>query len=144
MTPYEMIFRPFLVKIKDPLYATLPIDVSERDMVDLLKYAISEFYYCKIDLSDRDDDLRQFNADLRDEEIQILASIMAIGWFERFLFDSDLLSPPALTTKDFNENSSGTHVRSLDNAISRRKKELESRKRHYSRKDGWARLGGGA
>ncbi len=135
MTPYEMIFRPFLVKIKDPLYATLPIDVSERDMVDLLKYAISEFYYCKIDLSDRDDDLRQ---------MQILASIMAIGWFERFLFDSDLLSPPALTTKDFNENSSGTHVRSLDNAISRRKKELESRKRHYSRKDGWARLGGGA
>lgn len=143
MTPYDLVFRSFLAKVRDPLYATLEVEVSLRDMTDLLGHAIGQFFYCKVDLSDRDDDLRVFHQELGDQEIQILASIMAVSWLERFLFDSDLLIAPALTTKDFNENSSGTHIRSLDNALDKRKRELESRKRHYSRQDGWSELGGG-
>ena len=142
MTPYEKIFRPFLARISDPVYYEIPVEVAEAEMINLLDAAIANFSYSKIAL-DKDDNIQEFDNELTNSEIQILADLMAIEWYKRFLFDSDLLTGPALTTKDFNENSGGTHIRSLNSSFTNLTKQLENKKRHYSRKNGWSRLGGG-
>lgn len=143
MTPYEKVFRPFLGKISDPIYYEIPVEVAESEMGNLLDAAISNFEYSKIDLS-KNDDIQEFDNELSIYEVQILSDLMAIEWYKRFLFDADLLTGPALTTKDFNENSSGTHIRSLNSSLINLTKQLENKKRKYSRKDGWSRLGGGS
>ena len=63
MTSYESIYMRFLSKIEDPTLAMLP----EEDLANMLHgwmcSAIAKHRKCTHDLSDRDDELNQFNAD---------------------------------------------------------------------------------
>ena len=143
MTPYSEIFNPFLKKVKDHMYAELPVTISEGELLQLLNEAVADFLFSKIDLLDKDDLNQTFNNSLGLYEIQMLASIMAVFWFERALFDADLLSPPALITKDFNENSGGNHIKAINSSLIALRKDLERRKKLYSRQGKWSQLGGG-
>ena len=42
--------------------------------------AIADFYNCKVDLDDRDDEIRCFNVDLSNWEIDVLAKFMVAAW----------------------------------------------------------------
>lgn len=81
-TPYETVYNRALAKLTDYDLAYLP----EEDMEDMLHSwlvsAISKFRKCASDLSDRDDDLKQFNVDLEDEEIEILSLLIVSEWLE--------------------------------------------------------------
>lgn len=82
MTSYQEIFERFSQKITD--YKLL--ELSDNDIHDMLKQwmtsAISKFRRCHTDLSDRDDELEEFNTDLLDIEKEILAELMVGEWLE--------------------------------------------------------------
>lgn len=80
MTRYEVLYNTALSKITDPQLAMLPEEDLENMLYGWMKSAISKHRKCKSDLSDRDDELKQFNVDLTDIEIEILGILMAREW----------------------------------------------------------------
>ena len=112
-TAYEPIYNRALAKIQDFELANL----SDRDIEEMLHgwlmSAIAKFRQCKNDLKDRDEELRQFNVDLEDEEIEILAIMMV----------REHLSPQLHSTllgKEQNYYSQAAHVKELmdmDNSL---------------------------
>lgn len=82
MTSYDEIYERFSQKITDFKILELS-DTDVRNMMHgWLMTAIAKFRRCMTDLSDRDDDLEEFNNDLLDIEIEILAQLMVCAWIE--------------------------------------------------------------
>lgn len=80
MTSYEAIYNTALSKITDPQLAMLPEEDLEGMLYGWMKSAIAKHRKCTSDLSDRDEELKQFNADLTDLEVEILGILMAREW----------------------------------------------------------------
>ena len=80
MTPYSKIYDRFLSSITDYDLAYLPNDDMENMVHGWLLRAIADFYNCKVDLDDRDDEIRCFNVDLSNWEIDVLAKFMVAAW----------------------------------------------------------------
>ena len=72
------------------------LDFTDQEVydftLDLMLSAIPKFMMCKSDLSDRDDELGQFNADLLPIEIEILANIMVSEWLEPQINTTELVA----------------------------------------------------
>ena len=81
-TPYSKIYDRALAKITDYDLAILPDEDLHLMLKGWLSSSISKCRKCKSDLSDRDDELEVFNADLVDEEIEILALLIVGEWIE--------------------------------------------------------------
>ena len=79
-TPYSKIYDRFLSSITDYDLAYLPNDDIENVVHGWLLRAIADFYNCKVDLDDRDDEIRCFNVDLSNWEIDVLAKFMVAAW----------------------------------------------------------------
>ena len=79
-TPYETIYNRALSKIEDPTLAMLPEEDLENMLHGYLMSAIAKHRKCEHDLSDRDEELKQFNSDLSDLEIEILGILMVREW----------------------------------------------------------------
>ena len=80
-TPYSAIHQVAIQKIS--AYGLLDFQPSDREAIlnGFLKSAVVDFSrICKVDLSDRDDLLAQFNNDLDEEIIEILATGEAYYW----------------------------------------------------------------
>lgn len=80
MTSYEAIYNTALSKITDPQLAMLPEEDLENMLYGWMKSAIAKHRKCTSDLSDRDEELKQFNSDLTDLEVEILGILMAREW----------------------------------------------------------------
>ena len=101
-----------LNKIQDFKLAELPAyDLTEL-CHDWLVSAISKFRKCKSDLSDRDDELAQFNVDLEDSEIEILSLMMAREWLRPQL-NSVLLTSQFYGDKESSFYSQANHIAEL-------------------------------
>lgn len=111
-TPYMSIYSSFLSKISDIYLASL----SDADLIEqLLKFlnaSIPKFKKCKKDLSQRDDALNQFDEDLSDEEIEMLANLMVIEWLRPQINNLELLKQ-SLGSRDFNLFSQANHLKEL-------------------------------
>ena len=79
-TPYSKMYDRFLSSITDYDLAYLPNDDMENMVHGWLLRAIADFYNCKVDLDDRDDEIRCFNVDLSNWEIDVLAKFMVAAW----------------------------------------------------------------
>lgn len=114
-TSYSEIHARAISKISD--YDILKFDVSTREMM-LNEYLLSaqiEFQrMCKIDLSDRDDTLAQYNETLTDEIIEILATGEAYYWLMPKVLNSENLYN-VLNTKDFTTYSPANLLKELQN-----------------------------
>ena len=135
MTPYEKVFKAFLSKIQDPLYAEIEVEVAEDDLISIMDSAILNFEYPKINLKDKNDELQQFNEDLGFDEIQLLSHIMVLEWMRRELRNVDALRQ-FMTTKDFNTFSQANHINSLIRAENMLSKTVSQLKIKYSIRDG--------
>ena len=79
-TPYETIYSSFRInKIKDTEILSLKDEDIETLDFGYLKSARVKFKTCS-KMSDYDDVLKQFNKDLTDEEVEILANLMIVEW----------------------------------------------------------------
>ena len=128
---YDAIYNIAASKITDPEIALLSSDDLEEMFHDYLISAISQFRKCKSDLSDRDDEIRQFNADLLDVEKEILAILVVRQWLQPQLY-SALLTKQVFSDKEQKYYSQAQHIselRALDETL---KLEAQKLSRDYS------------
>ena len=118
-TAYEPIYNRALAKIQDFELANL----SDRDIEEMLHEKImsakKKKKKKKNDLKDRDEELRQFNVDLEDEEIEILAIMIVREWLSPQVH-STLLTRQIFSGKEQNYYSQAAHVKELmdmDNSL---------------------------
>ena len=93
--------------------------------------AIPKFRKCKNDLSNRDDELRQFNVDLLDVEKEILAILVVREWLQPQLY-SALLTKQVFSDKEQKYYSQSSHIselRALDETL---KIEAQKLSRDYT------------
>lgn len=114
-TPYSVIHARAIAKITD--YDIVKFDISTREAM-LHEYLVSaqvEFQrLCKIDLTDKDDILAQYNADLDEEIIEILATGEAYYWLCPKVLNTENLYN-VLNTKDFSMYSPANLLNELQN-----------------------------
>lgn len=111
---------PFQEVINAAQFRVTDYDVLKRSFqmqVDIMhKYlmsAVADFApYCQIDLNDQDEYLAQFNQDLDDECIEILALGVAAYWLSSRVINSDLLYN-RLSTKEYSYFSPANLMREV-------------------------------
>lgn len=112
-TPYSVIHARAIAKITD--YDILDFDISTRELM-LNEYLVSaqvEFQrLCKVDLSDKDEKLAQYNQDLSEEIIEILATGEAYYWLCPKVLNTENLYN-VLNTKDFSMYSPANLLKEL-------------------------------
>ena len=130
-TSYEEIYNLAANKITDPEIALLSQEDIEELFHGYLISAIPKFRKCKNDLSNRDDELRQFNVDLLDVEKEILAILVAREWLQQQLY-SALLTKQVFSDKEQKYYSQSSHIselRALDETL---KIEAQKLSRDYT------------
>lgn len=90
MTPYQTIYDSFLSKILEDEWVNWEKSEVEEDLRTLLEGAIPYFKFPRKDLSRNDDG---FDADLDNEEIQILATYMKCEWLNRTILTWENVKP---------------------------------------------------
>ena len=89
-TPYEKVYNRFLQKISDFNLADVD-DYSFNEMINgWLNSAVIRVRKCQHDLSKRDDELQEFEEDLSDLEIELLALGMVDAWVTPMLNSTEL------------------------------------------------------
>lgn len=119
MTSYETIYNRALSKIEDPTLAMLDEGDLENMLYGWLTSAIAKHRKCTNDLSDRDDELRQFNVDLTDIEQEILAILMTREWVGQQLksVTNTLQVFSGKETKHYSQAQHLSELRALDDSL---------------------------
>ena len=111
-TPYEKIYNRFLQKITDFNLAEVD-DCSFDEMVNgWLNSAVIRVRKCQHDLSLRDDELQEFEEDLSDLEIELLALGMVDAWVSQYLNSTELISQ-FIGGKEEKYYSQAAHIKEL-------------------------------
>ena len=82
-TPFSLVYNSFFSKITDDMYMELDKTQTESMVAELLVNAIPWFEFPKQDITDYDEN--GFNVDLTQEEINIIATYMIVGWLDQQL-----------------------------------------------------------
>ena len=104
-TPYEKIYSNLLPKFHSYEIIKMPSEEIEEYLHDFLLAAITRFHVCRQDLSDRDDELQQFNVDLSDLEVEILSNYLLLEYLDSTYIRTALLLKVNLSSSDFNSYS---------------------------------------
>lgn len=126
MTPYTDLYASVLSKIRDYDFVKLDEEHIYEVLSDYVRPAIVSFRGCKQDLSDRDDDAGEFNIDLTDTEIEILANYMVICYLDSNYIRVPLALKQALPSKDFHAFSPANHLNAVVAARERYRKDNET------------------
>ncbi len=110
-TPYSIIDNLFISKITDSSLLTMTDEFIEKTLDQYRFSAGVRFKKCK-KISDKDEELRQYNQDLTDEEIEILANYMVLEWITPRINAIRNLEP-VMTTKDYKVYSNAQHLETL-------------------------------
>ena len=111
-TKYKELEDAVFNKIKDLDLAQLPEDIAYRIVSTYLRPAIVTFKQCKQDLSDRDDELEEFNFQLTDNNFILLSNFMVIQWLDSQILTTNMLKP-RLTPSDFKSLDLKNHLAKL-------------------------------
>lgn len=131
MTSYETIYNRALSKIEDPTLAMLPEEDLENMLHGYLMSAIAKHRKCEHDLSDRDEELKQFNFDLSDLEIEILTILMTREWISQHL-NSVVNVMQVFGGKEEKWFSQASHIKELREMDDRLRLEAQQLSRDYS------------
>lgn len=95
----DLVFR----KIKDRQFCELSEETAYDIVIGYLRSAIVNFQSCKQDLSQRDDELGQFNFSLSDDTFVLLCNYMIIEWLtSEFILTRESLKA-RLSTADYHK-----------------------------------------
>ena len=130
-TPYETIYNRALSKLEDPTLAMLPEEDLENMLHGYLMSAIAKHRKCEHDLSDRDEELKQFNFDLSDLEIEILSILMVREWISQRL-NSVTNVMQVFGGKEEKWFSQSSHIKELREMDDRLRLEAQQLSRDYS------------
>ena len=88
-------------------------DYSFDEMMDgWLNSAIIRVRKCQHDLSKRDDELQEFEEDLSDLEVELLALGMTISWLDQYLNSTELVAQ-FISGKEEKYYSQAAHIKEL-------------------------------
>ena len=108
-TPYSEIDDMFLSDISDSTFFDYTEEERREILDNLRNKSITRFKACKNNLNDKDDVLRQFNADLSDEEKLIIATIMRKYWMNDKMYNLMLIKQ-RMSNKDWRMASQAEHL----------------------------------
>jgi len=131
MTGYDTVYNRALQKLEDPQLAALPDEDLENMLHDWLLSAIAKHRKCEHDLSDRDEELKQFNSDLSDLEIEILAIMMVREWISQRLHSVTTVLQ-TFSGKETNFYSQAAHIKELREMDDRLRLEAQQLSRDYT------------
>lgn len=131
MTSYLTLYERALSKITDPTLAMLPEEDLENMLYGWLMSAVAKMRKCSSDLTDRDEDAKQFNADLTDVEKEILAILMTREWLAPQL-TSVLTTSQVFSGKETKFFAQANHLNELQTLDERLKLEAQQLSRDYS------------
>ena len=131
MTSYDKIYNRALSKIEDPMLIQLPEEDFENMLHGWLTSAIAKHRKCTHDLSDRDDELRQFNVDLTDIEQEILAILMVREWLAPQL-NSVVLTSQVFGGKEEKFYAQANHLSELRELDEKLRLEAQQLSRDYT------------
>lgn len=134
MTSYETIYKWALRKIDDPSLAQWSEEDLENELHGWMLSAIAKFRKCKNDLSDRDDELKQFNSDLLLIEQEILANMIAREWLTPQL-NSVTVTSQVFGGKEEKYYSQAAHLTSLEARDEKLQVEAQKLHRDYTYED---------
>ncbi len=134
--PYDVFSGAFLAKVTEYDFINM-MDKDREDVVDgYMKRAIAEFNkICKYDLSTGDDELREFDVDIADGDIDEIVNIVSDGmivqWMRQYLYRADNLEN-ILNTPDFYAYSPAELTYRITNAYQTSRKNFIQDMREYS------------
>lgn len=134
-TTYEEIYDLASRKLTDVELPLLPEEELEDMFHGYLISSISQFRKCKNDLSNRDEDEKQFNVDLLDIEKEILAVLIARQWLQPQI-NSTLLTKQVFSDKEskfYSQKEMLSGLMSLDEKL---KIEAQKLSRDYTYSSG--------
>lgn len=112
MTDFTIVYKRFYSKITDDMY--MELDEAETDALleELLINAIPWFEFPRVNLNDYDILRQRFKATLSNDEINILATYMVVGWIDQQLASIELVRMK-YTGSDFKMTSQANHMSKL-------------------------------
>ena len=100
-TTYKELADSVFSKIKDLDLAQLPEDIAYQIVIGYIKPACVKFQSCNgQDLSNRDEELQEFNFKLNDENFEIISEYMVVQWLDNQILTTNNLKA-RLTSSDF-------------------------------------------
>lgn len=131
-TPFTDIYARAIFRFADYKFLELDTDVREGVLEKYLISAKTEFQrICKVDLKDVDYVNKQFNVDLDDEVMEILALGVAYYWLSYKTMNSELLKN-VLNSKDYYYYSPANLLKEIQTLRRTIRDEFKSRMRQYS------------
>jgi hypothetical protein len=133
-TPFSVLYESCLSKITDPTLLQLPEEDFENILHGWLISAAAKHRTCTHDLTDRDEELKQFNVNLTDLEIEILSILMAREWVSGQI-NSVTLTRQAFSGKETKYYSQAAHLDELITLDNKWKLEAQQLSRDYTYTD---------
>lgn len=102
-TTYKELADAVFNKIKDVDFASIDEGIAYQIVIGYMRPAIVAYQSCKQDLSQRDDELGQFNFRLTDDTFILLCNYMTIEWLtSEFILTREALKA-RMSTADFHK-----------------------------------------
>lgn len=132
-TPYSDIFTKFNSIVEDNTLLSVLTDEELSELLEIFLSKSKSIYFknCRKDLSDVDDNLKQFNETLSDEEIWILITGMRLTWVIRQLNKEEKLRDK-LGNRDYSFHSPANLIDKLILLKKETEKELKNYVVDYS------------
>lgn len=102
-TTYKELYDSVYSKIKDYDFVNMLEEDADEILHDYLRPAVVAFECCNQNLSDRDEDLQQFNIDLNDVNFEILSNFMVIAYLDSTYIRTSLMLKAHMSTSDFHK-----------------------------------------
>lgn len=101
-TTYKELADAVFLKIKDHSFCEMSEDIAYEIVIGYMRPAIVAFQSCvSQDLSDRDDELAEFNFKLNDANFVILVNYMVLEWLDSNYIRTSAALKARLSSSDF-------------------------------------------
>ncbi len=111
-TSYDKVYQSFFSNITDYQLLELPEASLDENLNLWMKQGIAMASYNTERINKMDDLLREFEEDLSNNEIQMVAKLMVVIYINTYLFKEDLLSQ-SLNSKDYRAYSPANQLKAL-------------------------------
>jgi len=111
-TPFSNIYKAFLAKITDDMYMELTPADTENMLQELFLGALHYFEFPRQNIYDYDLELEEYNIELTNEEINVIATYMIVEWIGQQLASVEN-TRMKYSGSDFKFTSQANHMQKL-------------------------------
>ena len=133
MTTFQNIYDVFLSMVTDDMYMELDQRETDAMLFELLQNALPWFEFPRFNLYDYDTELEEYNCQLTQEEIRIIATYMLVEWLGQQLATVELVRMK-YSGSDFKFTSQANHMHKLKDLRKEAKNDGYHLQRLYGRR----------